>query len=275
MAANSGKIAVISSNPLNGFAAQLLWSMQEASLESEYDLEIYYVRSALKKGGSEYLYEKIANEKDVRAVVVIAYPVQEKFINMFRQANVALVLIDTAIPGVWSVNTKNEKGAFDAVKYLIETGSKKVGLIAGEPALHASQAERTAGYKKALLEKGRAYDESLVWTIKEFNYNAGKEALRFMLASDVDAVFCAAGDYVAHGFLNEARKQHVEVPGNIALVGFDDIVMSADTGLTTMKQPLDEMGKEAFRMAVFAINNPKALPEKKIFEDTLVKRETA
>ena len=274
MAPESGKIAVISSNPLNGFAAQLLWSMQEASLDSEYDLEIYYIRAATKKGGSEYLYEKIAAEKHVKAVVVIAYPVPEKFINMFRAADIALVLIDTAYPGVWSVNTKNEKGAYEAVKYLIESGSKRIGLITGE-ALSGSIAERLAGYKKSLEEKGRAYDESLVWTIKQFNYNSGKEAFRFMLASNVDAVFCAAGDYVAHGFLNEARKQHVDVPGNISLVGFDDIEMSADTGLTTVKQPLNEMGKEAFRMALAAIKDPKALPEKKIFENTLVKRETA
>jgi LacI family transcriptional regulator len=75
--------------------------------------------------------------------------------------------------------------------------------------------------------------------------------------------------------MNEARKQHVDIPGGISLVGFDDIEMSADTGLTTVKQPLEEMGKEAFRMAVYASENPGAAARKKVFENVLVVRETA
>jgi LacI family transcriptional regulator len=275
MGIEQNSIAVVSSNPLNGFSAQLLWSMQEASLDSAYDLEIYYVRAATKKGGSEYLYEKIAGKKNVKAVISIAYTVPEKFIDSFRAAGIVPVLIDTAAAGVNSVNTNNEKGAYEAVKYLMDTGSKKIGLIIGDTKTSGPQTERFEGYKRALSEKNRNFQESLMWNIKSFNYNSGKEAFRFMLSSDVDAVFCAAGDYVAHGFLNEARKQHVDIPGNISLIGFDDIEMSGDTGMTTVHQPLDEMAKEAFQMAIRSIENPKVLPEKKVFENTLIRRETA
>lgn len=275
MPSETKKISIVSSNPLNGFAAQLLWSMQEASLETDYDMEIYYVRAAAKKGGSEYLFEKIAGEKNVKAMISIAYPVPEKHLNMLKAAGIAPVLIDTCHPGVSCINTNNEKGGFDAVKYLIESGSKRVGIVTGDIAIHKSQAERFAGYKRALESKGRFFDESLVWTIQLFNYAAGKEAFRFMLSSDVDAVFCAAGDYVASGIINEARKQHVDIPGSMTLVGFDDIEMSEDFGLTTMRQPLYEMGKEAFRLAHHAAENPGARPEQKIFDNTLVIRETA
>lgn len=268
-------IAIVSSNPLNGFAAQLLWSMQEASLESAHDLEIYYVRAATKKGGSEYLYEKIAREKKASAVIVIAHTIPDRFLAGFKEAGITPVLIDTHAPGVSSVNSNNEKGAYDAVKFLIETGRKKIGLITADPKNHQSQKERFAGYKRALEEKGRQVDESLVWMIKAFNYNAGKEAFRFMLSSDVDGVFCPAGDYVAHGFLNEARKQAFDIPHSMSLIGYDDIEMSADTGLTTVKQPLYEMGQEAFRIAANAISNPGAPVERKILENPLVIRETA
>ncbi len=268
-------IAVVSSNPLNGFAAQILWSMQEASLESAYDLEIYYIRAATKKGGSEYLYEKIAREKKASAVIVIAYTVPDKFIKGFRDAGITPVLIDTHQPGVNSVNTNNEKGAYDAIKFLIETGRKKIGLITADTVNYQSQKERFAGYRRALEEKGRRLDESLIWTIKVFDYNSGKEAFRFMLSSDVDGVFCSAGDYVAHGFLNEARKQNFDIPRSMSLIGYDDIEMSADTGLTTVHQPLYEMAQEAFRIASNAIANPDAPVEKKVLENTLIIRETA
>jgi len=260
---------------MNGFSAQLLWAMQDAALDSEYDLEIYYVRAAEKKGGHQYLYEKIAREKKVKAIITIAYPVNEKYMEMFRRAGIKVVLIDCAAGGAWSINTNNLKGAYEAVKYLLDSGSRRIGIITGETRQGETQYERMEGYKKALAERGIAFNEGLVWKIGRFNYAAGKEAFRFMISSDADAVFCAAGDYVAHGFLNEARKQHADIPGSMSLVGFDDIEMSSDTGLTTVRQPLAEMGKAAFEAAVKAVNDPKYLPEKRIFENELVIRETA
>jgi len=268
-------IAVVSSNPENGFFAHLLWAIQEESLETLYDIEIYFMMSAMKKGGPDYLYKKIAREQKASAVISIAHQMGVKFIKMLMEEGIVPVLIDSRARGVHSINTNNKKGSYDAVKYLLETGKKKIGLVIGDNINVDVQKERFEGYKKALEEKSIAFKDNLVWNVKNFNYSDGKEAFRCMISSDVDAVFCAAGDYVAHGFLSEARKQHVDVPGNIALIGFDDIEMSADTGLTTVRQPLDEMGKEAFRMAVAAIENSGLPPQEKVLENTLIIRETA
>jgi len=268
-------IAVVSSNPENGFFSHLLWSMQEESLETMYDLEIYFMMSARNKGGPNYLYKKIADENKASAIITIADQMPVKFIKTFLEHGIIPVLVDARARGVHSINTNNKKGSYDAVKYLLETGKKRIGLIIGDYVTGDVQRERFEGYKQALEEKSVAFKESLVWNIKNYDYFAGKEGFRFMLSSDVDAVFCAAGDYVAHGFLNEARKQQVDIPGAMALIGFDDIEMSADTGLTTVKQPLDEMGKEAFRMATAAIENPGLPPQQKVFENTLIIRETA
>lgn len=268
-------IAVVSSNPENGFFAQILWAMQEESLETSYDLEIYFMMSAVKKGGADYLYEKICREKKTGAVITIAHQIDMKFIQAFKKAGITTVLVDAHMSGIHSVGSNNEKGAYDAVDFLIKSGRKRIGIVIGDYVAGEVQRERLNGVKNAFNNAHMNFDESLIWNINDYDYQAGKEALRFMLASDVDAVFCAAGDYVAHGFLNEARKQHLDVPGGIALIGYDDIEMSADSGLTTVRQPLYEMGKEAFRTAVRAIENPGLAPQIKIFDNDLIIRETA
>lgn len=267
-------IAVVSSSPENGFFARLLWVIQEESLETRYDIEIYFMMSARKKGGPDYLYKKIAEEKKASAVISIAHQMDIKFIKMLMEEGMIPVLIDARARGVHSINTDNKKSSYDAVKYLLGTGRKRIGLVIGDNTVSAVQKDRFEGYKEALEERSIAFNDSLVWNVSNFTYSAGKEALRFMVSSDVDAVFCAAGDYVAHGFLNEARKQRVDIPGNMALIGYNDIEMSADTGLTTVRQPLDEMGREAFRIAVAVIENPGLPPQDKIFENTLIVRET-
>ena len=272
---NIKNIAVISSNIVNGFSARILRAMQEESLDTPYDLEIYFARSVDKKGGTEYLYDKIAGQKKVSAIVTIAYPIFEKHIIAFKEAGIIPVIIDTRSRGVSSINTNNEKGGYDAVKYLLETGRRSIGIITGDNILHAPQRERLTGYMKALAEKHIGFNEGFVRIVPNYSYQDGKEAFGFMLSAGADAVFCAAGDYVAHGFLNEARQRGFEIPDSMALIGFDDIGMSAETGLTTVKQPLDEIGKEAFRMAVSAIERPDLPAQVKIFDNTLIIRDTA
>ena len=96
-----------------------------------------------------------------------------------------------------------------------------------------------------------------------------------MFMNDAKAVFVAAGDYVAQGFINEARKNGITVPECMAVVGFDDVEASGDQELTTIRQPIDEMGKLAFDMAVKGINEPWSQPYEKIMKVELVVRKTA
>lgn len=271
----SSNIAVISSNPENGYFARLLWVMQEESLKSDRCMEIYLIQSAVKIGGIDYLYDKIAREKRAGAVITLAHQTGQKSLWLMMEAGIIPVMVDAPTCGVHNINTDNKTGAHAAVKHLLDSGRKKIGLVIGDHVNVAVQRERYEGYRLALDKKSVPFREGLIWNVKKFDYRDGKEAFRFMISSDVDAVFCAAGDYTAHGFLNEARMEHVDVPGNIALVGFDDIQMSADTGLTTVRQPLDEIGKEAVRLAVAGMENPGLPPQNKIFENKLIIRETA
>lgn len=268
-------IAIVSTNILNGFAAQLIWSIQSESFNTDYDVVIYTAKAATEMGGAEFLYEKIARDKKAGAVIVIAYPISEKAVDGFYRAGITPVMIETTVKGVNSVRVDNFSGAREAGAYFAQKKKRKIGVIAGDVCLVASQKERLAGFKAGLGENGAKLDESAIYRIYQYNYQSGKDAFKYMLMNDVDAVFCAAGDYVAQGFLNEANKQGVSFPYTMSLIGFDDIEVSADLGLTTVKQPLRDMGREAFKMAVEAMKNTGVPVREKVFECKLIVRETA
>ncbi len=272
----SGKyIAVLTPNLINGFAAGILWSIQGQSLETDYDTIIYCMVTAQARGRELYFYEKILKEKKISAMIAIGVPVAEDVMKRFKDAGIGVVLIEGRAKGAYRVAVDNESGAYEATKHLISRGSRKIGVVAGEVKKVASQRERFMGYLKALDENGVAYDQRLLWTVEKFNYKSGKEALRFMIMNDADSLFCMAGDYVSYGIIGEAKKQGINIPGQISLVGFDDIQMSEDLDLTTIRQPLEEMGKKAFEFAVKSIEAPENEPEEVILPVELIVRETA
>jgi LacI family transcriptional regulator len=271
----SKTIAVITTNLTNGFSSQILWGIQSESLETDYDLLMYTPKSALHKGGLEFLVEKITSEKKVSAVIIIAYPFDDRMADMFDKAGIKAVLIDSFHTGTSSILSDNYKGAFEAGSYMAKSGRRKIGVIAGDVCQVESQKLRVDGFAAALKEQGQDLDNYHVYKIDHYNYQAGRDAFRFMIMNDVDSVFCAAGDYVAQGFMNEAGRQGVHIPYTMSIIGFDDIEASADTELTTVRQPLDEMGREAFKAAVTLIKDPDRGPVNKVFDCTFVKRNSA
>src|ERR1035437_5568145 len=197
MPSENKTIAIVSTNLLNGFTAQLIWAIQTESFNTNNDIVIYTAKSATDMGGVEFLYEKIARDKRAGAVIVIAYPVSDKAVDAFYGSGITPVLIETGKKGVNSVRCDDEKGAYQAGVYMAQKKRKKIGVIIGDAGLVDSQKDRLKGFTGALKENGIAIGENAVYKISDYNYQSGKDAFKFMLMNDVDAVFCAAGDYVA------------------------------------------------------------------------------
>ncbi len=273
---NSNKrIAVITPNILNGYAAKLVWSIQAEAFQTGYDVVTYIANSMHLVGGPEYFYHKLTMDKSADSVIIISCGVNEQIISGFKGAGITPVLIDVRWEGINCVRSDNEKGAHDAGTHFGRLGRKKIGMITGDLEQAETQRERFAGFARGLKEYGRVVYPECVWKNEMYTYQSGKEAFRFMVMNDVDAVFCAAGDYVAQGFLNEARKNGMDIPRAMSLIGFDDIESSADMELTTIRQPLEDMGKEALHMAVESLQNPAAKVRDKVFDCRLILRETA
>jgi DNA-binding LacI/PurR family transcriptional regulator len=180
------------------------------------------------------------------------------------------------------LKTDNFKGGFLAAEYLLKKGRKKIGIIVGKldgDEVGTSPVERLKGYQRALEEFNVNFDKDYVFEVSDFDYKDGKAGLAKFLSMNkkIDSVFCAAGDLTAMGLLEEARKRGIKIPQDLSVVGYDGLDMSAvvNPPLTTIKQSITELGKEAFKIAVDAANGKLKEPKKIILQPELIIRESA
>lgn len=152
------------------------------------------------------------------------------------------------------VDCDNPGGARAAVSHLLERGRERIATITGSPDIHATQC-RLEGYREALREAGLRYDRGLV-AQGDFTEEGGHRAMRELLLREptLDAVFCAS-DVMASGARLALREAGRDVPDDVAMIGFDDstIARLLDPPLTSVRQPLEEMGREMARLLLAQI----------------------
>ncbi|MEV4382963.1 LacI family DNA-binding transcriptional regulator [Streptosporangium sp. NPDC049644] len=146
------------------------------------------------------------------------------------------------------VDMDNVGGAERAVRHLVEQGRRRIATIAGPQDMIAG-IDRLNGYRAVLRDSDR---RSIV-AVGDFTRESGTSAMRQLLADDpeLDAVF-VANDLMALGALTALRQAGRQVPGDVAVVGFDDIPAASYTEppLTTVRQPTVEMGRRLARMVL-------------------------
>jgi LacI family transcriptional regulator len=160
------------------------------------------------------------------------------------------------------VTTDNIRGARLIAHYFADWGHERVGLIAGLE--EASTAiEREAGFLEGLQERGIEVDGALRHP-GDYFYKRSYEAMTRLLAlpDPPTAVFCA-NDLMAFGALNAAEAIGAKVPDDVWIVGFDDIKMASweAFSLTTVRQPILEMVREAVKLLIRRIDSPARPPE--------------
>lgn len=178
------------------------------------------------------------------------------------QSGYPFVVIDPTVPmsaDVPSVATANWSGGRVATEHLIALGHRHIGLITG-PAHSTSSDDRIAGYHSALLAAGIPIDDALV-DVGDFEIEGGFQAMQRLLGSrERPTAIFALNDQMAIGALRALRGAGLAVPGDVSIVGFDDIELSQVTtpSLTTVRQPLQEIGRVGADV-LFRLINQQAL----------------
>lgn len=170
------------------------------------------------------------------------------------------------------VGVDNVGGATAATRHLVEAGRRRIATIAG-PQDMVSGVDRLAGYRQAL--QGSA-SRSIV-AVGDFTRESGVVAMRQLLDDDpdLDAVFVAS-DLMADGALRTLRQAGRRVPDDVAVVGFDDIEIARYTEppLTTVRQPIEEIGREMVRL-ILRLSAGERAADEIILATTLIVRESA
>jgi DNA-binding LacI/PurR family transcriptional regulator len=174
------------------------------------------------------------------------------------------------------VRSDNHGGARIAVEHLLAGGRRTIGTITGPLDMDAAEA-RLGGYREALRNAGIALDEALI-AGGDFTEDGGRSAMRELLRRrpGLDAVF-AASDVMASGAVLELRASARRVPDDVALVGYDDSIVArhTDPPLTSVRQPIEEMGRTMAGLLLEEIAHPGAAPRAVVLPTELVVRESA
>lgn len=217
-------------------------------------------------------------QQRVDGVVLNPAKVKAEDLNRLVKARISVVLIGSQIdhPDFNVVMIDNVKGGFDAVQHLIDFGHRKIGLVCGMLNT-TSGGLRYQGYLKALEKNEIPFQEELI-AEGAITYDGGYQCMRQLLAKSTfpTAVF-ATSDVMALGAKTAIEDVGLQIPGDISLIGFDDIpeVSRSRPRLSTIAQPKYQMGQEAANILLAQIESKQSnLRKKVVMEHKVIARES-
>jgi DNA-binding LacI/PurR family transcriptional regulator len=196
-----------------------------------------------------------------------------------RSRGIPVVLLNAAIddlafPGV---STDDVTAAGQAYDHLASLGHRRIGLVVG-PEDHVPSRRKLAGFTARVRQAagaGAAGDDGAPPPVEHalFSLEGGQAATTRLLRHGVTGVICGS-DVLALGAIRAARRAGLSVPGDVSVVGYDDsaFMNCTDPPLTTVRQPIEAMGKAAVALLVNQIENMAVYPEELLFEPELVVR---
>lgn len=212
-------------------------------------------------------------------ILLCSTPMTPERAEQLKTTPTPVALVDLQHPDFESVSIDNREGGYVATQHLIGRGAERIAFIVPEP-LSVPATERRNGYRDALQEAGLEMDDELVVLTRDteqhgYTRRAGYTAMQQLLALEQrpDAVF-AASDVLAIGALRAIREAGLRVPRDLAVIGYDDIRTSADVGLSTLSQPMFEMGRLATDKLLNRIADPDLPVTHTVFSARLSPRDT-
>ena len=208
----------------------------------------------------EKLYIDILKSESVDGFIVAPSNEKDKYIKDLLNEEFPIVCIDRGLKDVEVdlVKVDNQVGVFKAVAHLIKLGHKRIGYIGGNKLIPTS-IERLAGYKQAMEHANIDIDPSIILS-EQSDYESGvKLAATLLDLSKPPSAIFTGNNLLTLGALETINKRCLKIPGQIAIVGFDDVYWanSLNPPLTAVRQPGFEIGKRSCELLIQRINNPE------------------
>jgi LacI family transcriptional regulator len=240
----------------------------------------YFILSSTERNpDDEPEYLRLLTEREVDGIL-FARPSTERdsqHVRALIRQGVPLVTTAYIVPGeqLMVVDIDNVDGGLQATNCLIGAGHRHIGMITG-PMNWKSAQDRAKGYRLALEGAGIAHDESCV-AHGHWSYESGYTAMQHLLAQcpQITALF-SENDCMAIGAMRAVREAGRRIPDDMAIVGYDDIPPASYCypPLTTVHQPMQEVGRLATRLLVQMIQDPDMERRETLLKPQLVRRAT-
>ncbi len=191
--------------------------------------------------------------------IIFTTPIDPKNVETALSAQIPVIQVErpTKVKS-HKVLVDNYSGAVSATEHLINLGHKRIGYIGGDPRSYLTDIsvdeQRLSGYQDALKKNNITTSDDLYTTGKYYSVEDGYQAMeKFLKEGEITAVI-ASCDILAAGVLQAIYEHHLRVPHDISVVGFDDTYAPyLSPPLTTVRQPMFEIGQTAARIAIEAL----------------------
>lgn len=267
---------IIVAVPLPGqwYYAQVVAGVEAVASDAAIDLQLHVVGDDRQR--RRFVEDVLPQQRRIDGAVLVDIPLENEQVRTLVDRGTTLVGVGQHIEGLVTIGIDNRRAAYEATAHLVSCGRDRIGLLGGMPQgrTHLSiPGEREAGYREALADSGHAVDERLVVN-GNFSVSGGFDATMELLASDSlpDGLF-ALSDEMAAGAIQAARSSGVGVPDQLAIVGFDDHEFAEPMGLTTVRQPVAELGELAAQALLDAVEGTpwgevRVVPHELVVRDT-------
>jgi DNA-binding LacI/PurR family transcriptional regulator len=268
-------IGVVVTSIADPFVAEVVGGIEETANDHGYST---FLASSNAEPDREIKVVHSFEEHRVDGIVVTSSRVGALYVPMLSEMQVPIVLINNQHPGefVHAVMIANVEASREAAKHLIGLGHRLIAYL-GNRFGHQSDMERFAGYRQALEEADLPFRPELV-VHGDGGPEGGVRAMEMLLAlpEPPTAVFCY-NDMSALGALRRIRTAGLRVPGDISVVGFDDLFVAQYTEppLTTVRQPKRQMGRLAMETLLKLMSGSKPEEHIRVPGELIVRESTA
>ena len=269
-------IGLIVTDLSNPFYSTIAKSIESILFESEYNLMVCSTDDSIER--EKLLVEMMVNQQGVDGLIVASTFKNASFYEQARFAKTPIVFIDRVVP-LFNANyvvIDNYGASMDVINHLIKKGCGKIACFAITPLYLSTIEDRLNGYRNALHKNGLPVDESY---IKAVNFNHISEDVEKGLHEfkkahvRLDAVF-ALNNHIAVALMKALKKKEFELFAHVEIACFDDIDLFniADKKVTSVSQPIEDIGKNSSTLLLDLISGKQTSKSNVVLSTKLIAR---
>ncbi|HLK65653.1 MAG TPA: LacI family DNA-binding transcriptional regulator [Bryobacteraceae bacterium] len=271
----SNTIGVVVTNIADPFVAGVVSGIEDMAESHGYSV---FLANSNADPDRELRVVRSFEERRVDGIIVTSSRVGALYVSLIERMGVPVVLLNNQHPSEFmhSVLIDNLAASVAATRHLIQLGHRRIAYL-GDRFGHQSDTERRAGYAKALEEAGIPYCVDLA-AYGDGTPEGGEHAMAQLLAlaNRPTAVFCY-NDMSALGAMRQIRASGLQIPDDLSVAGFDDLYISQylEPPLTTVRQPMRQMGRMAMETLLHIFDGPHSTHNLRVEGQLIVRQSTA
>lgn len=252
-------LGAVVSSIVNPFFARVVQTIEDTAARAGYNLILSSTGDDPEK---EARYVNVLRDRQVDGLLVATSGTEVGVYETLYNRRFPVVLIDRRIPDVPYdyVALDNDEGVRQAVQYLRQLGHRRIALVTGRPIELTSRRERADAFERQVKESGMEWDPGLV-IVESPTESGGRLAAEQVLKLDPrPTALISSINVMTLGAIKALRDRGVDVPGEMSVVGFDDVEWMGATSppITAVSQPVQELGEQAVSRLIWMIEQGEA-----------------